>query len=164
MSEVTVRLATHGDLQAINDLYNYYVLNCTCTYQTEPMTDFDRTGWFISHDDEHPVTVAEIDGQVVGWASLSHYHSRCAYRHTAEDSVYVRIDMQRKGIGRALLADIIERAKRAGHRTIIASISADQKPSIALHERMGFVKVGHLREVGYKFDTWLDVVYMQLML
>jgi len=164
MAEASVRLAAQDDLDDINRIYNYYVLNCTCTYQTQPETDFDRAAWFASHDEKHPVIVAEIDGEVVGWGALSHFHSRCAYRHTVEDSVYVRIDMHRRGVGRALLAELIDRACSGGHHTIIASISADQKPSIVLHEKMGFSKVAHLREVGSKFDMWLDVVYMQLML
>ena len=166
--KVTIRLATRDDLPAINDIFNYYVAKSTCTYRTEPATDAERAEWFDEHDEGHPATIAEMEGEVVGWASLSAWlsacHSRSAYRFTVEDSVYVRSDMQRKGIGRALLADLIERARSAGHHSIIASISADQEASVALHEAFGFVNAAHLREVGRKFDRWLDVVYMQLTL
>jgi L-amino acid N-acyltransferase len=164
VNDLVIRLATPGDLGAINEIYNYNVAYCTCTWQTEPSTDAERAAWLDAHDAAHPATVAVIAGEVVGWGSLSQFHGRCGYRHTVEDSVYVRNDMQRKGIGRAILADLVARGKAAGHHTIIASISADQKPSIALHERFGFVEVARMREVGTKFGAWLDLVYMQLML
>lgn len=159
-----LRDATDGDLVAINDIYNHYVLTCTCTYQMEPGTVSDREVWFREHGPNHPVIVAETKGEVVAWGSLSPWgssHSRHAYRFTVEDSVYVRHDMYRRGIGGAILAELIRRAQRLQYRSILASISADRTPSICLHERLGFSKVAHLREVGLKFDKWLDVVYLQ---
>jgi len=162
--EPKIRLATEADLPAINDIYNYYVLNSTCTFQTEPETSEDRARWFALHDELHPVTAAEIQGQVVGWASLSRYHARSAYRHTVEDSVYVREDLRSHGIGTALLKDLVERAKQLGHHSIVATISADQTGSIELHRRFNFLEAGHIREAGRKFDRWLDVILMQKML
>ena len=159
-----IRLATALDLPSINAIYNHYVLHSTCTYQTEPETPDARAAWFAGRGAAHPVTVAEVDGEVVGWGSLSMFHTRAAYARTVENSVYVRHDRQRRGIGRALLLDLIGRARGLGHHTIIAGISAEQAPSIALHAAAGFVEVGRLREVGHKFDRWLDVVYLQLML
>jgi len=164
MDEVIIRKATVEDLGAINDIYNYYVSHSTCTWQVEPETAEERAKWFAEHDERHPVTVAEADGEVIGWGALSRFRGREAYRNTVEDSVYVRHDKHRRGIGRAIVADLIARARAIGHHTIIASISADQKPSIALHEAMGFVEVAHMREVGTKFDNWMDLVYLQLML
>jgi phosphinothricin acetyltransferase len=108
--------------------------------------------------------VATEFGEVVGWASISKFHQRSAYGRTVENSVYVRHDLHRRGIGRALLADLIERAKGAGHHTIMALIDRDQSGSIAIHRDFGFTAVAHLREVGFKFGRWLDVVYMQKML
>src|SRR5205085_8803187 len=134
-----IRLATDADLAAINDIYNHYVPTSTCTYQEEPETMEARQIWFHRHGPKYPVTVAEIDGAIVGWGSLSPYHTRSAYRFSVENSVYVRQDMQRHGIGAALLADLIERARAAGHRTIIADIDSEQTRSIALHERFGFI-------------------------
>jgi L-amino acid N-acyltransferase YncA len=159
-----IRLATAADLPAINDIYNHYVLESTCTYQEAPETPADRAAWFADHDASHPVTVAEADGSVVGWGALSVYKPRTAYHYTVEDSVYVRHDHLRRGIGRALLADLIERARALRYHTMIASIDGGQGPSIALHEALGFAKVAHLREVGFKFGRRLDVVYLQLML
>nr|MBA2481425.1 N-acetyltransferase [Planctomycetota bacterium] len=112
----------------------------------------------------HPVTVAELDGEIVGWGSLGPFRPRDGLRHTVENSLYVRHDRHRRGIGAALLADLIARARAAGHHAIIAGISAEQTASIALHRRFGFTEAALLREVGRKFDRWLDLAYWQLLL
>ncbi|HVS71999.1 MAG TPA: GNAT family N-acetyltransferase [Phycisphaerae bacterium] len=158
-----IRPAAAADLETINDIYNHYVLHSTCTYQEEPSTRAQRAAWFAEHDEQHPVTVATVGdtGTVVGWASLSRFHGRCAYRFTVEDSLYVHPDHHRRGIGRALLVDLLERAGRLGHRQVIAVISADQLPSLALHRALGFTDAGCLRGVGFKFGRWLDVAYLQ---
>lgn len=164
MIDVTIRPATPADLPAINEIYNHYVLHSTCTYQEEPSTASERERWFAAHSPAHPITVAEEGGQVIGWASLSPFHPRSAYRRTVENSVYVRHDRQRRGIGSALLTDSIDRATALGHHTIVAGIDLDQPASIALHRKFGFEQVAHLRQVGFKFGRWLDVVYLQKML
>jgi L-amino acid N-acyltransferase YncA len=158
-----IRLARREDLTAINDIYNFYVNYSTCTYQEAPEPIEGRHAWFERHGTEHPVTVAEVNGTVVGWGSLSPYHVRSAYRFTVENSVYVHHEHQRRGIGDAILADLIVRARSLGHRTIIAGIDASQDGSVAIHSKHGFVMAGRLRTVGYKFERWLDVVYMQLI-
>jgi phosphinothricin acetyltransferase len=159
-----IRLATASDLPAINDIYNHYVLNSTCTYQEDPETIEARRAWFERHGEKHPVTVAIVDDRVIGWGSLSPFHARCAYRNTVENSVYVHHEFHRRGIGSILLRDLVERARVLGHHTIIGLIDGEQTASLALHERFGFVKVAHLKQVGFKFGRWLDVIYMQLML
>ena len=164
MTPATIRLATPADLAAINDIFNYYVLHCTCTYQEEPETAAGRAAWFASHDARHPITVAELAGQVVGWGALSQFRLQAAYRHTVENSVYIHPEFHRRGIGRALLADLIQRGRAAGHHAILALISAEQAPSLALHAAFGFQQVAHLREVGFKHRQWLDVIYMELPL
>ncbi len=161
---ITIRLATADDLPAINAIYNHFVLCSTCTYREEPETMEDRVAWFDHHGPKHPITVVELDGEIVGWGSLSPYHSRCAYRNTVENSVYVAHTHHRRGIGRMLLLDLIDRARAVGHHTIIAGIDAEQQASVALHEQAGFKQVAFLNEVGYKFGRWLHVIYMQLML
>lgn len=160
----TIRLARRDDLPAINDIYNHFVEHSTCTYQETPEPMAARRAWFDTHGPAHPVTVAELDDRVVGWGSLSPYHARSAYRFTVENSVYVHQAHHRRGIGDALLADLIARARALRHRSIIAGIDAGQLASLAIHSKHGFQQVGHLRQVGYKFDRWLDVVYMQLLL
>jgi phosphinothricin acetyltransferase len=164
MLPIAIRPATDSDLPAINDIYNFYVLQSTCTYQDEPESIEQRHAWFAAHGSKHPVIVAESDGQVLGWGSLSPFHSRCAYRNTVENSVYVHREHQRCGIGSALLQVLISRARELGHHVIIAAIDAEQTGSVGLHARAGFEKVGHFKQVGFKFDRWLDVIYMQRMI
>ena len=159
-----IRSATRADLPAINDIYNHYVLHSTCTYQEEPATMAEREAWFNIHGPEHPVTVLELDGQIAGWGSLSKFHPRSAYRFTVENSVYVHHELHRRGIGAALMQDLLRRATELKLHTIIAGIDTEQTPSLALHRKFGFVEVAHLKQVGFKFNRWLDVIYMQKML
>jgi phosphinothricin acetyltransferase len=164
MHNITIRLARFDDLVAINDIYNYYVFHSTCTAQTEAELIGASREWFERHDAAHPVTVALINEVVVGWGSLSPFHSRAAYRRSVEDSIYIHHDHHRRGVGRAILNNLLERAAGLAHHTMIAGISADQEPSIALHEGAGFVRVALIKESMYKFDRWLDLIYMQKML
>jgi phosphinothricin acetyltransferase len=161
---VTLRPATVADLVAINDIYNHYVLNSTCTYQEEPETAKARQQWFEHHGGPHPIIVAEADGVVVGWGSLSPFHPRSAFRHTVENSIYVHHEHQGQGIGSLLLQDLISRASALGHRVVIGAIDGSQAASIRLHAKHGFQEVGRLRQVGLKFGRWLDLVYMELIL
>lgn len=163
-ANVSIRLATTDDLAAINGIYNYYVPTSTCTYDEAPCTLDARHAWFAERGPEYPVTVAELEGRVVGWGSLSPFRTRSAYRFTCENSVYVHHEHHGRGIGGALLADLIERARALGYRAIIAGADAEQGPSIALHAKFGFVEVGRFREVGFKFGRWLDVIFMELYL
>jgi phosphinothricin acetyltransferase len=159
-----IRSATEADLPAINDIYNYFVQHSTCTYQEEPESMESRREWFKRHGERHPVIVAEEDRQVIGWGSLSSYHARSAYRFTVENSVYVHHRHHRSGVGSLLLRELITRARKLGHRAIIAGIDADQSGSVALHVKFQFEKVGQLRQVGLKFGRRLDVIYMELLL
>jgi L-amino acid N-acyltransferase len=163
-ARVTVRPAALRDLADINAIYNHYVLDSTATYQNEPDSLEERERWFASHGAGHPVLVAECDGELVGWGALSRFHPRVAYLHTVEDSIYVHHLHRRQGIGHRLLTELIVLGRHAGHRSVIALISADQEASLRLHAGCGFTEAGRLREVGYKFARWLDVVYLQLLL
>ncbi len=163
-ARVSLRAATEADLVAINDIYNHYVLRSTCTYQEEPEPIEGRRRWFAHHGAAHPVITAELGGRVIGWGSLSSYHARSAYRRTVENSVYVHHEYHRRGIGSQLLQELIDRAKALEHRAIIAGIDSDQAGSVALHRRFQFEKVGQLKQVGFKFGRWLDVIYMEKLL
>ncbi|MBP7948474.1 MAG: N-acetyltransferase [Verrucomicrobiales bacterium] len=167
MQYIHVRPAVSADAAAISEIYNHYVLHSTATYQEQPESLAERHAWMEAHGPEHPVFIAELKDdhgrtRVAGWASLNRFHARSAYRHTVENSVYVHPALQRRGAGRLLLERLIEAGRCAGHRSIVALISADQEPSIRLHLACGFVEAGRLRAVGMKFDQWLDVVYFQL--
>ena len=162
----TLRSATAADLPAINAIYNHYVLTCTCTYQTVPSTEEERAEWFAAHGPKHPVIVAvdEATDTVIGWGSLSKFHPRQAYENSVEDSVYLHHDWQGKGVGSLVLGELVRLAKQLGHHTILGGIDASRAGSIALHAKFGFEKVSHLKEVGFKFGRWLDVIWMQKML
>jgi phosphinothricin acetyltransferase len=160
-----LRLATEDDLAAINEIYNHYVPISTCTYQLEPETMEARHKWFAHHPPEkYPVYVAEVERRVVAWGSLSKFRERAAYAPTCEASIYVHHEWHRRGLGRLLLRVLIDHAGRAGFHSIIGGVSADQTASLALQESLGFMRVAHLKEVGYKFGRRLDVIYLQLML
>jgi len=161
---VFIRPATESDLAAINDLYNHYVRHSTCTYQEEPEPLEGRRHWFSHHGDKHPVIVAESGEAVIGWGSLSPYHARSAYRRTVENSIYIHHQHHRRGIGSLLLQELVNRARDLGHHAIIAGIDAEQTASGALHTKFHFEPVGHLKQVGFKFARWLDVLYMELVL
>jgi phosphinothricin acetyltransferase len=159
-----IRPATDADLPAINDIYNHYVLHSTCTYQEAPESMEGRRRWFAHHGEAHPIIVAEAENRIVGWGSLSAYHARSAYRRTVENSVYVHHELHRRGIGSVLLEELITRARSLRHHVIIAAIDGEQPASVALHARFGFQKVGHMKHLGFKFNRWLDVIYMELLL
>jgi phosphinothricin acetyltransferase len=164
MEGILIRDAQEADLKAINDIYNHYVLHSTCTYQTEPSSFEERQKWFGEHAAPYAAIVVVEEGKVIGWGSISKFHPRAAYGKTVENSVYLHPDWQGKGIGKAVMKDLIRRAKEAGFHTIIAIISADQAPSLGLHEKLGFVHAGEIKEAGNKFGRWLDVALLQLML
>jgi L-amino acid N-acyltransferase YncA len=164
MPEPTIRAAEARDLPAIADIYNAAILSSVATFDTEPWTPARCDEWLKEHAHPYAALVAESDGELLGWGSLSLYRAKPAYRYSAEDSVYVRDGRQQAGVGAALLARLIEVARENGFRTVVARITAPNPASVRLHERLGFVHVGVERDVGYKFERWLDVVVMQAFL
>jgi phosphinothricin acetyltransferase len=161
---LTIRHAEIADAEAIADIYNEAILTSTATFDTVPKSIEERTQWLESHDERHPVLVAVIDGVVAGWSSLSKWSDRPAYDDTAETSFYVHSTYRGRGIGRKLKETIIEEARRLGYHTLIARVAEGSRESIHLNEVAGFVHVGTLKEVGRKFDRWLDVHLMQKIL
>ncbi len=161
-----IRPATRDDVPAILEIYNEAVLNTTATYDYEPGTLQQRQAWFDEHTSRrYPVYVAADEGGfVAGWSSLGEFRSRVGYRHTAEDSIYVAAGWRGRGIGKQLMPPLIDAARALGLRAVIAAIDADSAASLHLHELFGFERVAHLKQVGFKFGRWLDVVYMELLL
>lgn len=159
-----IRRAELADLDAITEIYNEAILTSTTTFDLEPQTREDRLPWFEGHEDRFPILVAEQEGQVVGWACLSRWRPRRAYENTAETSFYVKGDCRGQGIGRRLKQALIDEARRLKFHTLIAGVAQGNAVSLHLNESFGFEVVGTFREVGYKFDQWLDVTYLQLML
>lgn len=162
-----LRPATENDIPAILAIYNHAVLTTTASYDTEPEALAVREEWFHEHQAHgFPVLVAERAGssEVVGWGSLGQFRSKSGYRYTVENSLYISEVERGKGLGKLLLAALIEEARRLGFHAIVAGIDSEAHVSLRLHERAGFVQVGYLPEVGFKFDRWLDVVFMELRL
>jgi L-amino acid N-acyltransferase len=159
-----VRPARFEDLMRILEIYNREVLVSTATYDTEPRTVEEQEEWFRHHGPPHPVLAAEVDARVQGWASLSPWSDRAAYDRSVETSVYVAEEHRGRGMGKSLLEALIDAGRRLGHHALLARISADNLASIRLHERSGFVEVGMLKEVGFKFGRMLDVSIMELIL
>jgi len=163
-SKPTVRDAVADDAAALMRIYNREVLETTATLDAEPRTLEDQVRWLAERSGGHAAIVVEVDDVIAGFASLSAFKERAAYRPTVENSVYVDPDFQRQGLGRALMTEIIERARLHGFHSVIARIAEGNPGSIALHAAFGYEVVGVEREVGRKFGRWLDVTEMQLML
>jgi L-amino acid N-acyltransferase YncA len=163
MSPASIRPATPDDIAAITRIYAHAVMHGTASFEIEPPSEAEmaRRQRDLS-DGGYPFLVAELDGTIAGYAYAGPYRSRPAYRWSVEDSVYVDPQAHRRGVGRLLLAALIEAAERSGFRQMIAVIGdSAQAPSIALHRALGFRMVGTLEKVGYKNGRWLDSVLMQ---
>lgn len=160
-----IRDANFDDLKAILDIYNHEVINGTATWDTEERSWAAQLEWWEAHASPYCAVVAvEPDGSVAGWGSLSRFHPRPGYRFTVEDTVYVRPEAQRRGVGRAILSHLVSRAQSAGFRAVLGKISGDNLASIELHRACGFFEAGREPELGYKFGRWLDVVTMQRLI
>ena len=164
MGDSSIRLATRADATAINDIQNYYVVGSTATFHTEPLTLDERLAWLNNRTSDHPVTVAEADGGIVGWGALEVFRGRRAYRHTAEFSVYVHHERHRQGVGRAIMTDLVARARALQYHALVGGCCSESTAVIEMLEAMGFERVAHFREVGRKFERWLDVVFLELVL
>jgi len=158
---VKIRVATLKDLKGITEIYNHAILNTVATFDTEIKTVEEQKKWFKEHGSKNPIVVAEIDKEIVGFASLSKYSTRCAYSETAEISLYVKEKYQGKDIGKKLMKEIVDAGEKAGLHAIISRIAEGNKISIHLHETVGFKHVGIYKEVGYKFGKRLDVYLME---
>lgn len=164
----SVRLARHGDAEAIRAIYNHAVANTTATMDTDPRSPAQQADWMAAHapGGRWAALVAEenADGRVVGYASLSPYNPKPGYATTAEVSVYVECAARGQGVGKHLVAGLLEAARENGFVSLVALISANNDASLKLHAGQGFFVAGTLRRVARKFDTWVDVILMQHLL
>jgi len=161
---IEIRAAIPADSSALVEIYNPYVAETTITFE-ETALDASKMAARIAEADAAglPFLLADIGGAPAGFAYATKWKGRCAYRHTAETTVYVKHDRWRCGVGKALYTQLLERLQHAGTHTAIGGIALPNESSIALHERLGFVKVAQFREVGFKFNQWIDVGYWQLL-
>lgn len=162
---ITIRDAGEADLETIRDIYNHAVEHTTAIWN-EVLIDLDnRRAWLeLRRAKGFPVFVAERAGKVAGYASYGDWRAFDGYRHTVEHSVYVDKDCRGAGIGKLLMQALVDHARGNDKHVMIAAIEAENQPSIALHERLGFRLVGIHREVGIKFGRWLDLAMMELKL
>jgi len=159
-----IRLAKRADLEAITAIYNEAIETTTATFDTEPRTMAEQLRWFEEHTGRFPIYVADLGGDIVGWASLSPWSGRCAYSDTAETSFYVKAGHRGEGVGRTLKVVVIEAARSLGFHALIAQIADGADASRHINESLGFHHAGTLREVGRKFGRLLDVHLYQLTL
>jgi phosphinothricin acetyltransferase len=146
------------------EIYNYYITRTVITFEEDPLTPAimeDRVREVVP---SYPWLVWDEGGEILGYAYIHQWRERTAYRYSAEDSLYLREDCQGRGLGGKLLAHLLGTAKTAGVHAVIGGITLPNERSVAVHEKFGFKKIAHFSEVGYKFKTWLDVGYWELIL
>lgn len=164
MGPLTLRPATLDDAEAIRTIYNHEVLHETSTFDLVPRSLDEQRAWLAERSGAFSAIVAAEGPDVVGFAALSPYKERAAYRTSVEDSVYIRRDCLGRGVGRSLLTHVLDIAALSGFHCVMARIEASGAASRALHARCGFSLVGVEREIGRKFNRWLDVAVMQCLL
>ncbi len=160
--ELNIRTAEEKDIPAITEIYNHAIVHTTATFDTETKTLENRLEWFRQHSPKHSVIVAEYEGEIVGWASLSKWSDKMAYDSSVENSLYMAEKYRGKGVGKKLLEKLIEEGRKNGFHTIIARISDGNDVSLKMHYDLGFEKTGTLKEVGIKFGKLIDVHLLQI--
>lgn len=162
---INIREATTEDLPAILDIYNDAILHTTAVYDYEPHTLEMRYEWFaMKQQQAMPVFVATDDAIIVGFSSIGPFRPWAGYKYSVENSIYVKDGQRGKGIGKLLMQPLIDAARAKQLHTLVAGIDAENKLSIDFHKQFGFEEVGYLKQIGWKFDRWLDLVFMQLIL
>jgi L-amino acid N-acyltransferase len=159
---MNIRDAVEADLPSLLAIYNDVIATSTAVYAYTPVTLEDRVQWWRARVAMgYPVLIAADGSDVLGFSTFGDFRPWPGYRFTVEHSVHVRADCRGQGIGKQLVQALFPRAAAAGKHVMIAGVDAANEPSIRFHERLGFQKVAHLREVGHKFDRWLDLVFLQ---
>lgn len=162
---ITIRNAKTKDVNSILEIINHEILNSTVVYDYKERSYEQQLAWFEKkNQDEMPVIVAEKEGNVVGFGSFGIFRPWDAYRFSVEHSIYTHQDAQGMGIGKRIMAELIRLATEQGYHTMIAGVDASNKGSYEFHKKFGFQEIGTFKEVGYKFDQWLDLIFMQLFL
>jgi L-amino acid N-acyltransferase YncA len=164
LHEVNIRTATATDVPDITRIYNEGIRDRLATLETEERTPEERQAWLEARDERHPVLVAERGGTVAGWGSLNVFNPRPAYMHVVDFSIYVGREARGAGIGQALLAALIERARELGYHKLVLAAFPHNEAGMRLYTRFGFREVGVYREQGLLDGRWVDVVIMERLL
>lgn len=160
-----IRKAIVKDLPSILEIINEAIINTTAVYDYNPRTLKNQEEWFNKKSNENmPVIVLEVDNKVIGFGSYGIFRPWDGYRFSVEHSIYVSENYRGLGFGKKLLRKLIILAKEQGFHTMVAGIDAENLISIDFHKKYGFKEIGRFKEIGYKFDRWLNLVFMQLML
>ncbi len=159
-----IRDATPGDAAAIAAIYNHYIENTTITFEEETVPAAVMAERIAQVTGTHPWLVDEDGGAVRGYAYASAWRARASYRHSVESTIYLAQSRTGRGVGGALYRELLARLRAADFHTVVGVIALPNPASVALHETLGFRKVGQLEQIGRKFETWLDVGYWQLLL
>jgi len=159
-----IRPAHEADNAQIAAIWNLEAVGTTATTDTEPRSADAQRAWLAAHDGAYPALVAAVGEEVVAFGALAPYRPKPSYARTAEDSVYVKDGWRGKGLGGLILEALVQRARCCGHHSMIARVIADNEASLRLHERHGFARVGHERQVAFKLGRWLDVITLQRLL
>ncbi len=163
--EIKIRQANENDLEAILEIVNYSILHTTANYNYDKQTLEMQTKWLQQkHEQNFPVIVATQDNKVLGFGTYGMFREKIGYQFTVEHSIYVAPDLIAKGIGKLLMSELIELAKKQKIHTMIGGIDASNTYSIDFHKKFGFTECGIIREAGFKFNRWLDLQFMQLLL
>ncbi|HVJ50359.1 GNAT family N-acetyltransferase [Desulfitobacterium sp.] len=159
---VLIRKADSLDLKRITEIYNWAVQNTVATFDLVNRTEEKANQWFFTHQDPYyPLVVAEKNGKILGWGSISPFHPRPAYKSSGEFSIYIASEFQGLGIGKKLLETLCQIAQQLGYHTLLGLITGTNKASLALAGKLGFQETGRYREIGQKFGEILDVVVVQ---
>ena len=165
MNGLVFRVVKRSDSGHIAEIYNPYITGSTITFEEQPITAAEiKKRILASRAVNLPWLCAEKDGDVIGYAYAARWRERSAYRYTAETTIYLQKEFSGAGIGKLLYQRLLDEVRAAGIHTVMAVITLPNPTSVALHEGLGFTKVAHFAEVGFKFNRWLDVGYWQLFL
>jgi phosphinothricin acetyltransferase len=162
--EIMIRSATIHDARPICGIYNYYVNNTAITFEEIPVSISEMEGRVKAVVSKYPWIVWEEEGEILGYAYVNKWKDRAAYRYAAEDSIYIKNGAEGRGIGKKLLAALLEAADKTGVHALVAGITMPNDRSVALHEKFGFKKIAEFFEIGHKMDQWLNVGYWELIL
>ena len=159
-----IRNISQDDARVICDIYNYYILNSISTFELEPVSPEEIRNRIYRITQKYPWLVYEEDSEVIGYAYADEWKTRKDYKYSVESTIYLKDGYSGKGIGSTLYKFLLNEIKKTGIHAVIGGISLPNEASIALHEKLGFKEIACFKEVGYKFDKWIDVGYWELII
>ncbi|MEZ4811549.1 MAG: N-acetyltransferase family protein [Allomuricauda sp.] len=164
-TQPSIRFAESRDVQSILEIVNHEILNSTVLYDYQERSYEQQLAWFEKKlQDNMPIIVAEKDNKVIGFGTYGIFRPWDAYRSSVEHSIYVNHQARGMGVGKLIMTELIRLAKEQGYHTMIAGVDGSNKGSYDFHKKFGFQEIGTFKEIGYKFDRWLDLIFMQLFL